>query len=112
MLLFLHGGFPGGSVVKISPANAGEAGDRTSIPGSGRPPGGGNGNPLQYSCLGNPMGRETWWATILRVTKNWTRLSMHANLPSSLIYSTYTTVVICQIDQMKKFKNDGVLAHI
>ena len=47
-------GFPGGSVVKNLPSNAGDAG---SIPGSGRSPGEGNGNPLQYSCLGNPMDR-------------------------------------------------------
>ena len=54
-------GFPGGSVVKNLPANAGDAG---SIPGLERSPGGGNGNPLQYSCLGNPMYRGTWWATV------------------------------------------------
>ena len=47
-------GFPGGSVVKSSPASAGDVGP---IPGSGRPPGEGNGNPIQYSCLGNPMDR-------------------------------------------------------
>ena len=47
-------GFPGGSMVKNPPANAGDMG---SIPGSGISPGGGNGNPLQYSCLGNPMDR-------------------------------------------------------
>ena len=45
------GGFPGGAVVKNPPANAGDAGDTCSIPGSGRSPGGGNDNPLQYSCL-------------------------------------------------------------
>ena len=50
-------GFPGGSVVKNPLANAGDAG---SIPGSGRLPGEGVGNPLQYSCLGNPMGRGAW----------------------------------------------------
>ena len=55
----------GGSVVKNLPANAGDA---SSIPGSGRPPGGGNGNPLQYSYLGNPMGRGAWWATVCGVT--------------------------------------------
>ena len=54
-------GFLGGSVVKNLPANAGDAG---SIPGLERSPGGGNGNPLQYSCLGNPMYRGTWWATV------------------------------------------------
>ena len=59
-------GFPGGSVVKSPPASAGEAG---LIPGSRRFPGGGNGNPLQYSCLGNPMDRRVWWATVRGVTK-------------------------------------------
>ena len=54
-------GFPGGSVVKNPPANAGDLG---SIPGSGRSPGGGNGNLLQYSCLENPMDRGPWWATV------------------------------------------------
>ena len=53
-------------MVKNLPASAGDAG---SIPGSGRPPGGGNGNPLQYSCLGNPMGRGAWQATDHGVTK-------------------------------------------
>ena len=48
-----HRGFPDGSVVKNLPANAGATGDSGSIPGSGRSPGDGNGNPLQYSCLGN-----------------------------------------------------------
>ena len=62
-------GFPGGSVVKNPPANAGDAGDTGSTPGSGRYPGEGNGNPLQYSCLGNPMDRGTWWFTIHGVTK-------------------------------------------
>ena len=53
-------GFPGGSVVKNPPANAG--GSR-STPGSGRSPGAGHGNSLQYSCLENPTGRGAWWAT-------------------------------------------------
>ena len=52
---------PGGSDVKESACNVGDPG---SIPGSGRSPGEGNGNPLQYSCLENPMDRGTWWATI------------------------------------------------
>ena len=59
-------GFPGGSVVKIPPANAGDVG---SIPGWGRSPGGGHGNPLQYSWLENPMDRGAWWATIHVVAK-------------------------------------------
>ena len=51
------------------------AGDMSSIPGSGRFPGEGNGNSLQYSCLENSMNREAWWATVHGVTKSWTRLS-------------------------------------
>ena len=51
-------GFPGDSVVKNPPISAGEAGDTGSIPGSGRHPGGGSGNPLQYTCPGNPMDRS------------------------------------------------------
>ena len=65
-------GFPGGSVVKHPPVNAGHAG---SIPGSERSSGEENGNPLQYPCLGNPMDREAWWATVHGVAKNWTGLS-------------------------------------
>ena len=65
-------GFPGGSVVKNPPAHAGDAGDSVSISGSGRSPGGGNGNPLQYSCLENPIDKGAWWVTVHGVTKNWT----------------------------------------
>ena len=59
-------------VVKNLPANAGEARDMGSIPGSGRSPGRGNGNPLQYSCLENPRDRGAWWATVHGVAKNGT----------------------------------------
>ena len=62
-------GFPGGSVGKESACIAGDLG---SIPGSGRSLGEGNGNPLQYSCLENPMDREAWWATVHGVAKSWT----------------------------------------
>ena len=55
-----------GSVIKNPPANAG---DVDSIPGWGRSPGEGNGNPLQYSCPGNPMAIGAWWATVHEVTK-------------------------------------------
>ena len=57
-------GFPGGSVVKNLPASAGDTEDPDLITGSGRSSGGGNGNPLQYSCLGNPMDRRAWRATV------------------------------------------------
>ena len=59
---------------KIPPANAGDLRDARSIPGSGRAPGGGDGNPLQYSCLENPMDRGAWRATVQGVTKSWTQL--------------------------------------
>ena len=62
-------------VVKNPPANAGDARAMGSIPGMGRFPGEGNGNPLQYSCLGNPMDRGAWWATVIGVTKRQTQLS-------------------------------------
>ena len=72
-------GFPRGSMVENLPANVGDTGDAYSIPGSGRSTGGGNGNPLQYSCLENLMNRGSWWATIHGVTKSWTQLSKHAH---------------------------------
>ena len=62
-------GFPGGTVVKNLPTNAGEVG---SIPGLGRSPGEGNGNPLKYSCLANAMDRKAWWAIVQRVPENQT----------------------------------------
>ena len=68
MGLLVSMGFPGGSVVKNPPADA--VGDEDLIPGLGRSPGEGNGNPLLYSCLGNPMDRGVWWATVHGVTKS------------------------------------------
>ena len=67
-------GIPGGLVVKNPPANAGDVG---SVPELGRSPGEGNGNPLQYSCLGKPMVRGAWRATVHGVTKSQTQLSTH-----------------------------------
>ena len=55
---------------KESTSNAGDTGDAGSIPGLGRSPAGGNGNPLQYSCLENPMDRGAWWATVHGVTQS------------------------------------------
>ena len=71
-LLVTHLGFPGGSDDKESACNAGDAG---SIPGLGRSPGEGNGDPLHCFCLKNPMDGGAWWATVHGVTKSWTRPS-------------------------------------
>ena len=65
-------GFPGGSAVKNPPVSVGNAG---SIPGSGRSPGEDNGNPLQNSCLKNPMDRGACWTAVHGVTKSWIQLS-------------------------------------
>ena len=67
--------FPDGSTVKNPPDNAGDVGDAALIPGLGRSPGQGNGNPLQYSCLGNAMDRGAWWAVVYGVAKSRTRFS-------------------------------------
>ena len=73
-------------VVKNLPASAGDIRDTGLIPVSGRSPGGGHDNPLQYSCLENPMNRGAWWATVHRVAKKLTRLkwlSTHAQHQST-----------------------------
>ena len=68
-------GFPGGTVAKDPPANAEDARDTDPIPGLGRSSGGGNGNPLQCSCLENFMGRGGWRVTVRGVANSWTWLS-------------------------------------
>ena len=75
--LFTNIQFPGGSDGKASAYNAGDLG---SIPGLGRSPGEGNGNPLQDYCLENPMDREAWQATVHGITKNRTQLSDFTSL--------------------------------
>ena len=72
LFIILYNIFPGGSDGKASAYNAGDSG---SIPGSQRSPGEGNGNPLQYSCLENPMKRGAWWSTVHPVAKSQTQLS-------------------------------------
>ena len=76
----------GGLAVKNPPANAGDAGDAGSIPGSGRLLGGQHGNPLQYSCLGNPMDGGAWWDTVHGVKKE---LDMTEQLNNSWIIILY-----------------------
>ena len=81
-------------VVKNLPANAGDIRDVGSNPGSGRSPWEGNGNPLQYSCLENPMDRGVWQAIVHRVAKSWTWLK-HLN--------THRFILIVQRRKMRKF---------
>ena len=70
-------------MVKNPPVNAGDIRDTGSIPGLGKSPGGEHGNPLQYSCLENPMDRGTWWATVHGVAKSQTRLKQLSTHPCS-----------------------------
>ena len=96
----LQEGFPSGSAGKESTCNAGDTGDKVSIPRWGISPGGGNGNPLQYSCLKNPMDRGAWLATVQRDTKSRIWLSRDKKkmttkcnmwlLNGLWIYNTYT----------------------
>ena len=66
----LPGAFPGGTVVNNPPANAGEVRDVGPIPGSGKSPGEGHGNPLQYCCLENPVDRGAWWAPVHSIAQS------------------------------------------
>ena len=75
-------GFPGGSVSKESACHGGDAGDSHSIPGLGRSLGGGYDNPLQYSCLENPMDRGALQVIVSRIPKTQTQLSTHECMPS------------------------------
>ena len=70
--------FPGGRVLKNTPVNAGDIRDLGSMPGSGRSPGEGNGNPLWYSCLENSKDRGAGWATVHGISKSGTQMSTHA----------------------------------
>ena len=80
-------------VVKNPPANAGDTRDAGLIPGSGRSPGVGNGNPVQYSCLGNPMDRGAW--QVPGVTKSQTRLSNWALTSSKCVQMMNTALYVC-----------------
>ena len=73
-------------VVKNPPTSEGDIRDTSLIPGLGRSPGEGNGNPLQYSCLENPVDREACWATVHRVAKTWTQLKQLSTHCNSFIY--------------------------
>ena len=90
-------------VVKNPPVNAGDARDMGLIPGSGRSPGGGHGNPLQYSCLENPMDRGAWQATVHGVAKSQTRLP-HTH--------THTDTVYCLENSSNRMDGDYEFKHL
>ena len=99
-LLQYYLGLPSRLSGKESACDAEAAGDVGSIPRLGRSPGGGNGKPLQYSCLENPMDRGTWWATVHRVTKSGTwlkRLSMSTRHFLLLIHLTHFSLQSMQL---------------
>ena len=89
-------------MVENLPANAGNVRDAGSISESGRSPGGGHGHPLQYSCLENPMDRGAWWATVHRVTKNWTLLKgAHiCDITESLCCTAETNITLALPNQL------------
>ena len=84
-------GFPGGSMVKNLPVNAADAG---SIPGLGRSLGEGNGNPLQYSCLGNPMDRGAWRAIVYGATR--VRYNLATKSPPTKLSTQFRVIQIMQ----------------
>ena len=79
-------------MVKNLPANARDTRDMSSVLGSERSPGVGNGNPLQYCCLGNPMDRGVWRATVHGVAKSQTRLSEHARMQEQTLCILQQTI--------------------
>ena len=90
MYIYFLWGFPGGPNGKNLPANTRDLRDVGWIPGLGRSPGGGYGNPLRYSCLENPMDKGAWQATVHRVAQSWTWLkwlSRHKYVYAIYIYS-------------------------
>ena len=104
-------GFPGGSEVKASACNVGDLG---SIPGSGRSPGEGNGNPLQYSCLENPMDGGAWRATVHGVAKSRTWLSDFTftfHLTYRIFLSTYSQIHKLKLVNLLSSKNMKAMLH-
>ena len=114
MVLLCLGGFPGGASGKEPTANAGDIRDVGLIHGSGRSPGGEYGNPLQYSCLENPMDRGARWAAVHRVINSWIQLKrlstytylktqLRRHLPHTAIHNPMTpSIYACTVEHTKK----------
>ena len=105
-------------VVKSLPTNAGDIEDLGSIPGAGRSPGGGNGNPLQYPCLENPMDRGAWQATVHGITESDTteRLSTHENFyfqfSKRLLIPSYQFLCSSPKDHFEHHGSEGPLPPV
>ena len=97
-------------MVKNQPANAADTRDTGSISGLGRPPGVGNGNPLQYSCLENPMDRGAWQATVHGIAKSQARLSTHTSV-TAIIISSVSGRVYALVKSMRKWISAGRSKH-
>ena len=102
---------------KESTRQCGDTEDTVSIPGSGRSPGAGNGNPLQHSCLENSTDRGAWQATIHGVTKSWTRLSTHTHthtlhVTHMCMCIIYESVYVLIYNKEIKIKMDSIVAII
>ena len=98
--------------VKNPTVNAGDIRDTSSVPGLGRSPGGRHGNPLQYSCLENPMDRAVWWATVHGVTQSQTRLKqlkMHLVCILSQMYVDRKSRTFCVIKYLYLKGNESLL---
>ena len=93
--MVLSMGSPGSTVVKNQSANAGGARDVGLMPGSGRSPGEGNGNPLQYSCLENSMDRGAWWVTVHGVAKSNTSLKSLSTMHTQIYVYTFMHTHTC-----------------
>ena len=92
-------------VVKNLAASAGDVGDSGLIPGSGTSPGGGQGNPLQYSCLENPMDRRVWSTMVHRVAKSWTglkRLSKHTHIMTCVHHCNIIRSSLAAVTRLKQ----------
>ena len=84
-------------MVKYPSASAGDAGQEGSIPGLGRSPGGGNSNPLQYSCLGNPMDRGVWWAIYMPLGHKESDMTEQLSMHACPIFPTVCAISGCEI---------------
>ena len=91
-------------MVKNPPANAGDTGDLGLILGLGRYPGGGNGNPLQYSRLGNPMDRGAWWAIVKGMAKSQTQLSIYMHIYTYLYTHIHKSSYIVYLYTLYRYR--------